>query len=250
MYAATIASFELTNPRSYSAPRFFPLFLLNFPNAIKVTIHVDEQSLQRKQRQQGSAALPPLHVPSALSDLSEGSTVPSLDARAHKHAWPTETPTAPLTPFNGNGSSADAGSDSGVDNGIGTETETETGNGGFEESGKPRRQKSMVAKRLLNVHKRRNSLNQSRSGSFAGGPPDGRVSKTNLYSLSTNTNTSSSGPRRSSANAEAASGGDDEASEDGGAFLDGENVIGAFEGLKWGKYVQFKMPAEGEVRVT
>lgn len=65
-----------------------------------------------------------------------------------------------------------------------------------------------------------------------------------LDSLSANT----SGPGHSPTNTEAASGGNDELWEDGGASSGGETLV-AFEGLKWGGMVQFKMPAEGEVRV-
>ncbi|CAM9320636.1 unnamed protein product [Ectocarpus sp. 4 AP-2014] len=68
------------------------------------------------------------------------------------------------------------------------------------------------------------------------------IRKINLDSLSANT----SGPGHSPTNTEAASGGDDELWEDGGASSGGETPV-AFEGLKWGGMVQFKMPAEGEV---
>lgn len=190
--------------------------------------------------------------------------VPSLEASESKTIWAGEAPTAPLTPFSntsgsGNGTSLDdvsgnvRGSGSGdvavIDHGIGSEI----GSGVSEEGEKPRRPKSMVAK-LRNVHKRRSSLPHSRSGSFAGGLLEGRVSRTNLYPLPGNANATASGPGRSPTNAEAGSGadgdGDDNVSEDGDgdASSDEGMVMGAFEGLKWGEMVQFKMPAEGEVR--
>lgn len=211
---------------------------------IKVTIHVDEQTPCHKHLHQGFAAPPP-HPRPAHSVLPETSTVvvPSLRASVRKPTWPGEAPTAPLTPLvNGSGNSVDDDV-AGIDNSI----ETEIGRGVLEESEKPQRPKSMVAKRLLkNVHKRRSSLSHSRSGSFAGDMLDGRSSRSNLYSLSAH----SSGPGRSPTNAEVSSVGDDDLSDDGNVSSDGEMVMGKFEGLKWGEMVQFKLPAEDEVRAS
>lgn len=275
MLFCTCATSQHHRPKFLRCPARLPARFFSSPpqkqityihQIVKVTIHVDEQSHRHNHQhlQQGSAAPPPrpAHPAPRLK-------VPSLEAEAvapgRKTSWPSpntnsgEAPTAPLTPLDsGNGivggsarGSGDLGT-GGSDNGLGVGSDV--GSGVFEEGEKPRRPKSMVAKRLLkNVHKRRSSLNNSRSdsrsGSFPAGLLDGRVSRTNLYSLSTNAN--SSGPGRSSINADgtfvSAPGGDDEVSEDGDASSGGEMVLGAFEGLKWGEMVQFKMPAEGEV---
>lgn len=250
---------------------------------IKVTIHVDEQSQHQMRLQQGSAAPPPPHVhvhpvmhpvlPEMSSVPVTGVPVPPLEAPVRKTTWPVEAVTAPLTPLvAGSGSSVDDGSGNGsgigigigdvavVGHGIGTEIGNGVGVGAgagvpvLEESEKTRRPKSMVAKRLLKtVHKRRSSLNHNRSGSFGGGLLDGKVSRTNLYSLSASASAAGGGggPGRPPTKAEAAGGGDDELSEDGvgDASSGGEMVMGAFEGLKWGEYVQFKMPADREVRM-
>eukprot|EP00752_Nemacystus_decipiens_P005109 g4634.t1 len=219
------------------------------PVVTKVTIHVDEHHHKHQHLQQGSAAAPAHPGHPALHQKVKPAAVPALEAPVRNTNWPipSEAPTAPLTPLvSGTCNGSDVGGVGGdhrSDNAMGVGSDT--GSGAMEDSEKSRRPTSM--KRLLkNVHKRRNSLNHSRSGSSAGGILDhaGRLSRPNLYSLSP----SASGPGRSPTNAEAVSGADDDLSEDGYVSSDGEMVLGAFEGLKWGKYVQFKMPAEGEVK--
>lgn len=223
-----------------------------------MTIHVDEHLQHQKLKkrlQQGSAAPPPhpAHPTPALVE-KRATAIPLFPPLEASTRETSEAPTAPLTPLvNSRGSGVDGGRGHGSgdimgsDNGMGFGSEV--GDGVSQESDKPRRPKPLSAKRLLkNVNKRRSSLSHSRSGSFlAGGILDGRVSKTNLYSLSSDV---SAPPRLSPTNAGAASGADDELSEDGYASSGGEMVMGAFEGLKWGEMVQFKMPAEGEVRAN
>ncbi len=179
--------------------------------------------------------------------------------------WPSETSPAQLSPCeNGNfGAMNDAFSNS---NSGSNEVTPGTGSGAsVEEFEKPRRPKSMLGRQRLNVgrltktvQKRRNSLTGSnrhgRSVSSGTGTLDGRVSKSSLYSLSPPGADGGPVPARSPTKAELLHGGEaagrNTGSESGYELSGGGEMMGAFEGLKWGEYVQFKMPAEGEVRLT
>jgi len=179
--------------------------------------------------------------------------------------WQSGASTAQLSPCqNGDvGKMTDAFSKSGGSNDV--SPGTIASGASVEELDKPRRPKSMrlnVGRLKKNVVKRRNSLSSSsrhgRSVSSGTGAPDGRVSKSSLYSLSpsaadidgpllarspTNTNTNGELLLRGEATGR-------NAGSESGYESSGGEMMGAFEGLKWGEYVQFKLPAEGEVRLT
>lgn len=232
-----------------------------------MTIHVEDrcqepQHHHQQLQEEQESAIPPLYpVPHDKSFKPVRGTSASSQ-------WPSEASTAQLSPCE----NGDFGvMKDGFTNNGSNEVFPDTGSGAsVEELEKPRRPKSMlVPKRLsgrltktMNVHKRRNSLTSTSSSTSRHGRSvssgtgtaalDGRVSKSGPYSLSPS---AADGGLRAEllSRGEAAGAGTGRNAGSGIGYRDellGGQKMGAFEGLKWEEYVQFKMPAEGEVRLT
>ncbi|CAN0099974.1 unnamed protein product [Pylaiella littoralis] len=219
------------------------------PVVTKVTIHVEEHPHQRE-----STALPPPLAP-LLQDTH----------------WPSEASSPPLScttaESNDVGSSSGNGIAKGSMSGI-AELGPGSGGGGGDDGEKARPKSVAVPSKglsvglfridpmLKTVHGRRrsNSLRPIHGGSLAGEVLEGRLppKKPSGGSTSSRSPTDAKPPRNGGVDNV-----DDERqqqqqqqqqqlSEDEDLSSDGG--MGAFEGLKWGEYVQFKMPAEGQTK--
>lgn len=189
------------------------------------------------------------------------STVPHLAPLLQDAKWPSDTPTAPLSCATTDGSvnarsNGNVNGHSNVKFNMGGVAEIGPGGSEANERARPKSAaaSSSSSSKGLNVvgrfsfdpkHSRRNSFRHSRGGSLKGDVFGGKLSKSavGLYALARS-------PTNAKLSRDGGGGGvdgdDEHLSQDENLSSGGE--MGAFEGLKWGEYVQFKMPAEEEVR--
>lgn len=184
------------------------------------------------------------------------STVPHLAPLLQDANWPSDTPTAPLSCVTtADGNVNGSGNDNVKVNASGVAEVVPGGGNDAKERARPKSAAS--SSRGLNVvgrfsfdpkHGRRNSFRQSRGGSLKGDVLSGKLSKSTvgLYSLAGGSSRSPTNAKLARDGSRGVDGDDERLSQDGNLYSGGE--MGAFEGLKWGEYVQFKMPAEEEVR--